>query len=46
VLDGEIETTVIFHLVEDVLTATGLVPARLDKFELTNLDPRIILDAA
>jgi pilus assembly protein CpaF len=46
VFDGEIETTVIFHLADDILVATGLAPERLDKFELTNLNPRIILDAA
>lgn len=46
VVDGEIEATSIFHLNEDVLVATGDAPARLDKFELTNLNPRIVLDAA
>ena len=46
VVGGEIEATVIFHLVDDVLVATGDAPVRLDKFELTNLNPRIVLDAA
>ena len=46
VVEGEIEATVIFHLVDDVLVATGDAPVRLDKFELTNLNPRIVLDAA
>jgi pilus assembly protein CpaF len=46
VIKGEIESTVIFELINDVLTATGKLPARLDKFELTNLNPHIVLDAA
>ncbi|BDU11211.1 pilus assembly protein CpaF [Aurantimicrobium sp. INA4] len=46
IIGGEIETTTIFEIREDVLVATGEAPARLDKFELTNLNPRIVLDAA
>jgi pilus assembly protein CpaF len=46
VINGEIESTVIFELKNDVLTATGKLPARLEKFELTNLNPHIVLDAA
>lgn len=43
VFDGQIEARVLFEVQEDVLSATGELPPRLDKFVLTNLDPRIVL---
>lgn len=44
--DGKIETTVIFEIQNDVLTASGDLPERRDKFVLTNLDPQIVLGLA
>ncbi len=46
VVDGEIETTTIFSRVNGELVSTGFTPARLSKFELSNLDPRIVVNAA
>ncbi len=46
VVDGNIETTTIFDIYEGTLTPTGLLPARLEKFSLTNLDPTHLLVAA
>ncbi|MDH6533320.1 pilus assembly protein CpaF [Aurantimicrobium minutum] len=45
VVDGQIESTVLFEVVNDALSPTGELPPRLDKFVLTNLDPRIVLGA-
>lgn len=46
VVGGSIETTTIFEVIDGLLTPTGNMPARLDKFELTNLDPAHVLVAA
>jgi pilus assembly protein CpaF len=43
---GVIATTSLFELHHGVLVSTGELPHRLDKFELTNLDPAIVLRAA
>jgi pilus assembly protein CpaF len=45
VLNGVVESTVIFSMVDDVLVATGESPWKLEKFELSNLDPRIVVAA-
>jgi pilus assembly protein CpaF len=43
---GVIATTSLFELHQGVLVSTGELPHRLDKFELTNLDPATVLRAA
>jgi pilus assembly protein CpaF len=45
VINGVVESTVIFAMVDDVLVATGESPWKLEKFELSNLDPRIVVAA-
>jgi pilus assembly protein CpaF len=45
VLNGVVESTVIFSMVDDALVATGESPWKLEKFELSNLDPRIVVAA-
>ena len=43
---GELEITTLFHLVEGELRSTGEIPTRLSKFDASNLDPRIVMEAA
>jgi pilus assembly protein CpaF len=43
VIDGQVDTTVLFEIRNDELVATGNSPERLEKFVLTNLDPQIVL---
>jgi pilus assembly protein CpaF len=45
VINGVVESTVIFSRVDEVLVATGASPWKLEKFELSNLDPRIVVAA-
>jgi pilus assembly protein CpaF len=45
VVDGMVESTPIFVMVDDVLVSTGESPTKLEKFELTNLDPKIVVAA-
>jgi len=45
VINSVVESTVIFAMVDDVLVATGESPWKLEKFELSHLDPRIVVAA-
>lgn len=45
VVDGIVESTVIFHRVADELVATGQVPERLEKFTRAKLNPEVVVAA-